>query len=74
MLGLYGINNQEALEFIRARLNGTDRILREDSINAVERMPKDLRNGFAPDLLRIANDSSETAAIRAKAATVLTLQ
>ena len=71
ILGLRRITTPDSLEFIRAGLSGSDQFVRQASIDAVGRLPKGIRNDFARDLLRIANDPSETNAIRSSAATIL---
>jgi HEAT repeat protein len=60
ILGISRTKNEEALAFIRDGLMDKNPGTRATSISAVEKMPKDVKNGFSGELQRIATSPDET--------------
>jgi hypothetical protein len=70
-MGLLRVTTDEALAFIRSHFSDPDPDVRLTCIEAVERMPKNIRDGFVPELQRMYANSGETQQIRERAGTVL---
>jgi HEAT repeat protein len=71
VMGLSHVSTDEAVGFIRSHFSDTDPDVRKTCVEAVERMPKNVRDGFAPELQKMLLNSKETPEIRDRAALVL---
>ena len=70
-LGLYGVTTPEALKLIRDGLQDSTGETRRIAIDAVERLPKEVRKGFEPDLLKVMTIPNLDPKIRDRAQQVI---
>jgi HEAT repeats len=70
-LGLLRTRNPEALSFIGKGLDSPNPHIRQSAVDAVSRLERDLRVGFAAQLGRIAADNNEPKEVRSQAAQAL---
>jgi hypothetical protein len=72
ILGISGTRAEEAMSFIRAGLMDTNSAVRATSIEAVSKMPRDIRVVFANELNAIASNPAITPQQRDRARQVIT--
>jgi hypothetical protein len=71
MLGSYQIATQESLEFVREGLHDGDSSIRRISIDAIGRMPNEVRSSFTSELHRLIAMPDEAPEVRSRAEQVL---
>jgi len=74
MLGVDKITSDAALKFIHAGFNSQEAATRLGAVEAIGRMPADVRKGFEPDLLRLFQNPDEDPRITEKALQVYLLK